>query len=78
MTLKLTSCEYAADHPALRPRPQYCPFENEIPDPCPACGATVSGDDPVSGVCQALSLSRPSNDPLVEIVLLNRHTGEVI
>jgi hypothetical protein len=23
-------------------------------NPCPACGATVSGNDPVNGVCQAL------------------------
>lgn len=30
-----------------------CPCENESPDPCPICGATVSGDDPVNGVCQA-------------------------
>jgi hypothetical protein len=30
-----------------------CPCENEKPDPCPKCGATVAGDDPVNGVCQA-------------------------
>jgi hypothetical protein len=24
-----------------------------MPDPCPACGATVSGNDPVNGVCQS-------------------------
>jgi hypothetical protein len=30
-----------------------CPVENEGPDPCPKCGATVSGKDPVNGVCQA-------------------------
>jgi hypothetical protein len=30
-----------------------CPVENESPDPCPKCGATVSGNDPVNGVCQA-------------------------
>lgn len=30
-----------------------CPVENESPDPCPKCGATVSGKDAVNGVCQA-------------------------
>lgn len=30
-----------------------CPVMNESPDPCPKCGATVSGNDPVNGVCQA-------------------------
>lgn len=30
-----------------------CPVENESPDPCPKCGATVGGNDPVNGVCQA-------------------------
>lgn len=30
-----------------------CPVEDEGPDPCPKCGATVEGNDPVNGVCQA-------------------------
>lgn len=30
-----------------------CPCENESPNPCPKCGATVSGKDAVNGVCQA-------------------------
>lgn len=30
-----------------------CPCKEETPDPCPMCGATVSGNDPVNGVCQA-------------------------
>lgn len=30
-----------------------CPCNEETPDPCPKCGATVSGNDPVHGVCQA-------------------------
>jgi hypothetical protein len=30
-----------------------CPCEDEKPDPCPKCGATVSGNDPVHGRCQA-------------------------
>lgn len=34
-----------------------CPVENESPDPCPRCGATVAGDDEVMGVCQAPKLN---------------------
>lgn len=30
-----------------------CPCDEERPDPCPKCGATVAGNDPVNGVCQA-------------------------
>lgn len=30
-----------------------CPCKDEKPDPCPKCGATVAGNDPVNGVCQA-------------------------
>lgn len=30
-----------------------CPCNDETPDPCPECGATVSGNDIVGGVCQA-------------------------
>lgn len=30
-----------------------CPCNDETLDPCPKCGATVSGDDAVNGVCQA-------------------------
>lgn len=30
-----------------------CPCNEESPDPCPKCGATVKGDDAVHGVCQA-------------------------
>jgi len=31
-----------------RPYPDECPCENEQPDPCPACGASVA-----SGACMA-------------------------
>jgi len=31
----------------------YCPCYDDKPDPCPACGATISGNDHVRGVCQA-------------------------
>ena len=33
-----------------------CPVENETPGPCPRCGATVSGNDIVNGICQAPKL----------------------
>lgn len=55
-------------------RQLYCPCENETPDPCPACGATVAGNDPVRGVCQALRGRQPQ--PLVELVLVHRDTGQ--
>lgn len=58
-------------------RPEYCPCEEETPDPCPACGATVAGDDPVRGICQARRLGPPPR-PLVEFVLVDKATGEVI
>jgi len=58
------------------PRPDYCPCENETPDPCPACGATVSGNDPVRGVCQARKGYR--HDPGVQLVLIDKRTGEVV
>lgn len=51
-------------------RPEYCPVENETPDPCPACGATVEGHDKVRGVCQARNGRQPA--PLVEIILVRR------
>lgn len=58
-------------------RPDYCPCENEKPDPCPACGATVEGNDPVRGVCQARSMSRPP-EPLVRLVLIDKRTGDIV
>ena len=51
-------------------RPMYCPDLKEDED-CPACGATVKGDDPVGGVCQA-RLSGPAPTPLVEIIMVRR------
>lgn len=30
-----------------------CSVDSESPDPCPRCGATVIGNDPVNGICQA-------------------------
>lgn len=58
-------------------RPDYCPddMSEETDDPCPACGATVSGKDPVRGVCQARH-NGPRPRPLVELILVRRDTGE--
>ena len=58
-------------------KPNYCPCENESLTPCPACGATVSGNDPVRGVCQAKHGVKP-DAPSVIVVLINRRTGEII
>lgn len=58
-------------------RPKYCPCENEMPDPCPACGATVAGNDKVKGACQAI-FNRPAPRPLVELILVDKYTGERI
>lgn len=63
-------------------RPRHCPCREESPDPCPACGATVSGNDLVHGVCQAthgyFDPSGPENDYGVRLVLVHRNTGELI
>jgi hypothetical protein len=58
------------------PRPKYCPCESETPDPCPACGATVEGNDPVRGVCQAWRGYRRTSD--VQLVLIDKETGAVV
>lgn len=57
-------------------RPEYCPCEDDAPDPCPACGATVKGDDKVRGICQALR--GPRLRPLVEVILTHKATGKPI
>ena len=54
----------------------YCDAK-EDEDPCPCCGATLSGNDPVRGVCQA-RYNRPRPTPLLEIVLIDRRTGKVV
>ena len=62
----------------VRPqRPRYCPCYEETPDPCPACGATVSGNDPVRGVCQATH-NRPPSDYSLSLILTDRNTGRPI
>lgn len=58
-------------------RPEYCPCENDMPDPCPACGATVEGNDPVYGICQArYPYGKPH--PTVELVLIDKITGKIL
>lgn len=57
-------------------RPEFCPCFEEAPDPCPACGATVSGKDVVRGICQARKGYR--REPDVVLVLTDRDTGAVI
>lgn len=44
--------------------------------PC-RCGATVSGNDPVRGVCQALN-PRPKPEPYIRLVLTDKLSGEII
>jgi hypothetical protein len=48
-------------------RPDYCAIPDEgqpgSDGPCPACGATISGDDPVRGVCQARHNGPPPRAP---------------
>ena len=54
----------------------YCPCYAEEPDPCPKCGATVSGNDRVNGVCQY-----PDPPPLdygIRIGLVDKETGREI
>ncbi len=53
-------------------RPEHCPCVNEETHPvCPACPATVAGDDMVRGVCQARRHGR-APQALVELVLVSR------
>jgi hypothetical protein len=56
-------------------RPEYCEAVDED-TPC-ICGATKEGKDPVRGVCQARR-NYPKPQALVEIVLTDRDTGEIV
>lgn len=61
-------------------RPDYC----EIPgddqpggrEPCPQCGATYEGNDPVRGVCQARYGHRPKS--YIRIVLIDKRNCDVV
>lgn len=54
----------------------FCPCQDEKPDPCPACGATVEGNDRVRGVCQARRGSRP--EPILSWVLVDKNSGQEV
>ena len=58
-------------------RPDYCPCENDLPDPCPACGATIAGNDPVRGCCQARHNCYPPRS-LLDFVLIDKGSGEIV
>lgn len=57
-------------------RPEYCTDLREDQD-CPLCGATVSGNDPVRGVCQARN-PRPKPKPYLSLVLIDKQSGEIV
>ena len=54
----------------------YCPCNNDAPDPCPLCGATLRGDDPVRGICQ--HPDPPPTDYGLRLVLIDRETGKIV
>ena len=56
-------------------RPEYCEAEED--KDCVACGATISGKDPVRGVCQARR-NGPKPEPYLRIILTHRDTGEPV
>jgi hypothetical protein len=58
-------------------RPEYCPCDDDSTDPCPACGATVKGDDPVNGFCQARHQGPKPWRP-VEFVLTDKRAGKIV
>lgn len=58
----------------MKARPDYCPCENDAPDPCPACGATIEGNDEVRGICQARHGYKPK--PYLSVGLVDKETGE--
>lgn len=63
------------------PRPEYCVIPDEgqpeWDQPCPGCGATQDGNDPVRGVCQARHNGPPPRS-LLDFVLVDKRTGEVV
>ena len=61
----------------VRHRPLYCPCMEQTPDPCPACGATVSGMDQVHGGCQATG-GAPPTDYGLRLIVIDRDTGMLV
>jgi len=51
---------------------RYCPCDDDTPAVCPACGA---GAPTGSGVCQ---LPAAPEEPYLQIVLINKATGEIV
>ena len=61
----------------MRIRPEYCEAPPEESGLTCICGATVEGNDPVRGVCQARR-NYPKPQPLVTLVLVDKVTGEIV
>lgn len=61
----------------MNKRPDYCRV-TEDQDPCLACGATKSGNDPVRGLCQARYRGAPPNEGYPLIILTDKATGKPI
>jgi hypothetical protein len=47
--------------------PSRCPCFDESLDPCPRCGATVSGNDAVNGICQADFIDKSIADAITAL-----------
>ena len=55
--------------------PEFCPCESESPEPCPACGATIDGKDPVRGICQATRGKKPDTSHLPRFIVIEKNPG---
>jgi hypothetical protein len=59
----------------------YCALPDEgepgWDQPCPACGATIEGNDPVRGICQS-RFNRGPPRPILFLQLVDKQTGEVV
>jgi hypothetical protein len=56
-------------------RPDYCRAEE--PNECTDCQATIRGNDPVNGVCQARYGCAPPDYGL-RLILVDRDTGSLV
>lgn len=55
---------------------RYCPCDNDAPDPCPACGATLAPQNKWPfGCCQ---LPAPPTDYGIRLILVDKRTGEPV
>ncbi len=55
----------------------YCPCDDDKPDSCPVCGATISGNDKHHGICQARSLYRP-REPILYLCLKDKLANKIV